>query len=136
MPPSLAGFNPLADLVHTSPPVYDTNRMIYDTNRMKTRSRLWWVSLLGILAGCGGGATLVQDTDRGGIVAYSFSPQRGAMMSSSRREALQLIEQRCRGRYQIVREGEAKGRDRVSSVVAGAEEVVHDHRWGIQFECR
>ncbi len=92
--------------------------------------------MLCVLAGCAEGARLIQETDRGGVVVYSFVPQRGAMVSSFRRDALRLIDRRCGGHYQIVREGETKGRDRVQTTVPGAEEIVRDHRWGIQFECR
>lgn len=97
------------------------------------------IGLLGFLTGglwgCGEGAKLVQDTGTGGVVIYPFVPQRGSMTSSFRKDALKLIDERCRGHYHIVREGEAKGRDRISSV-QGADEIVHDHRWGIQFECK
>lgn len=101
---------------------------------MKIRSSWWLLCIL--LSGCGGAATLLQQTDRGGVAAYPYVPQRGPMVSSFRRDALRLIDEHCRGRYRIVREGEARGRDRVSSVVQGADEVVRDHRWGIQYECQ
>ncbi|GKS56590.1 hypothetical protein YTPLAS18_01170 [Nitrospira sp.] len=78
----------------------------------------------------------MQETEKGGIAVYPYVPERGAMTSSFRAEAMRLIDRRCGGRYRIVREGETKGRDRVSTVVPGAEEIVRDHRWGVQFECR
>jgi hypothetical protein len=58
------------------------------------------------------------------------------MFTKFRKEALDLIEQRCAGRYSIVKEGEAMGRIRVSQVVEGAPEAVRERRWGLQFRCK
>ncbi len=102
---------------------------------MKGWSRAVALACLLTLGGCADGAKLVQETETGGIVVYPFKGGQGHLVSPFRRDALQLITQRCGGRYTIVREGEAKGRSRVSSVMGGAEEVVHERRWGIQFEC-
>lgn len=104
---------------------------------MKTGSSIAGALVLPwLLAACAGGATLLQQTERGGIAAYPYVPQRGPMVSSFRRDALKLMDEHCRGRYRIVREGEARGRDRVTSTAPGSEEVVRDYRWGIQYECQ
>ena len=71
----------------------------------------------------------------GGVVVYPFRPETGSMTSTFRRDAIRLIEEQCGRRYTIVREGEAKGRSRVHHV-QGAEEVIQERRWGIQFECK
>lgn len=104
---------------------------------MKTRSSIaWTLALPWLITACAGGATLMQQTDRGGIAAYPYVPQRGPMVSSFRRDALRLMDEHCHGRYRIVREGEARGRDRVSTTAPGAEEIVRDYRWGMQYECQ
>ncbi len=36
----------------------------------------------------------------------------------------------------MVREGEAKGRVRLAGAVEGAQEIVRERRWAIQFECK
>jgi hypothetical protein len=102
---------------------------------MKIWSR---VSLLLVLAlaGCGEGAKLLQERDDGGIVAYPFTGEQGSMLSSFRTDALALMKEKCGGPYTIVREGETKGRTRIVSPVPGAQEVVEERRWGIQFQCK
>jgi hypothetical protein len=88
------------------------------------------------LAGCGEGAKLLQEREDGGIVAYPFTGEQGSMLSSFRTDALALMKEKCGGAYTIVREGETKGRTRIVSPVPGAQEVVEERRWGIQFQCK
>ena len=96
------------------------------------------VALACVLAGsgCADGAKLVQETESGGNVGYPFNSGQGHLVSPFRRDALHLIAQRCGSQYTIVREGEAKGRSRIAGGMGGAEDVIHERRWGIQFECK
>ena len=87
------------------------------------------------LAGCAEGAKLVQEREDGGVVAYPFKGEQGSILSSFRQDALVLMKEKCGGPYIIVREGEAKGRVRVAGV-EGAQEIVQERRWGIQFQCK
>nr|WP_143838354.1 hypothetical protein [Nitrospira cf. moscoviensis SBR1015] len=90
-----------------------------------------------LLGGCADGAKIVQEHDMGGVVIYPFKEGQGPMLSAFRKEGLDLMNEKCKGRsYSIVREGEAKGRTRVVSPLDGAQEVVEERRWGIQFECQ
>jgi hypothetical protein len=99
-----------------------------------------WSSLAIILvialAGCGEGAKLLQEREDGGVVAYPFTGERGPMLSSFRTDALALMKEKCGGPYTIVREGETKGRTRMVSPIEGAQEIVQERRWGIQFQCK
>jgi hypothetical protein len=88
------------------------------------------------LAGCGEGAKLLQEREDGGVVAYPFVGEQGPMLSSFRTDALALMKEKCGGPYTIVQEGEAKGRTRMASPVEGAQEIVQERRWGIQFQCK
>jgi hypothetical protein len=88
------------------------------------------------LAGCGEGAKLLQEKEDGGVVAYPFKGEQGPMLSSFRTDALALMKEKCGGLYTVVQEGETKGRSRIVSPMAGAEEVVQERRWGIQFQCK
>ena len=88
------------------------------------------------LVGCTEGAKLVQEREDGGIAAYPFKGEQGSMLSSFRNDALVLMKEKCGGPYTIVREGEAKGRSRVVGAVEGAQEIVQERRWGIQFQCK
>lgn len=95
------------------------------------------VTVFLLLSGCADGAKIVQEDDMGGVVIYPFKEGQGPMLSSFRKEGLDLMKEKCKGRsYSIVREGEAKGRTRVVSPLDGAQELVEERRWGIQFECK
>lgn len=72
----------------------------------------------------------------GGVVVYPFKGEQGAMLSSFRNEAFGLIRNKCGGSYTIVREGEAKGRAKLASPIEGAQEIIRERRWGIQFQCK
>ena len=90
-----------------------------------------------VVGGCADGAKIVQQHDTGGVVIYPFKQGQGPILSSFRKEALDLMKEKCNDRsYFIVREGEAKGRSRVVSPLDGAQELVEERRWGIQFECK
>ena len=104
---------------------------------MKIWSRLGCAMLLIlILFGCAEGAKLVQDNGDGGIVVYPFKGEQGWMLSSFRKDALALMKKKCGGAYSIVKEGETKGRARITSPVQGSQEVVQERRWGIEFRCK
>ena len=101
---------------------------------MKTWSSLICAAAL-FLTGCAEGAKLLQDTGDGGVVTYPFKGEQGAMLSSFRSEALALMRDKCGGSYTIVREGEIGGRARADGV-EGSQEMIHERRWGIQFQCK
>ena len=93
--------------------------------------------LMGILLlGCAEGAKLVQEREDGGVVSYPFRGEQGSILSSFRKDALALMKGKCGGLYTIVREGETKGRSRMASPVEGAQELVRERRWGIEFQCK
>jgi hypothetical protein len=102
---------------------------------MKTWSRLSVLFVI-VFAGCTEGAKLVQEREDGGVVTYPFQGEQGSILSSFRKEALALMKEKCGSPYTIVREGEAKGRSRVVGAVEGAQEIVQERRWGIQFQCK
>ena len=105
-------------------------------NKSKERSRVLLLLLFLLPAGCGERATLIQESDRGGVVVYPFKGEQGAMLSPFRKDALAIMKEKCGGTYSIIREGETKGRVRVTSPVEGAQEAVQERRWGIQFQCK
>ena len=108
---------------------------MYDRDRVKIWSSLAFLFVIA-LAGCAEGAKLVQEREDGGVVTYPFKGEQGSMLSSFRQDALVLMKEKCSGPYAIVREGEAKSRTRMVSPVEGAEEIVQERRWGIQFQCK
>lgn len=108
----------------------------HHTAARKGWSRATLLALLIVCAGCAEGAKLVQETESGGVVTYPYKGESGYLFSRFRDDAFRIIEQRCRKHYTIVREGEAKGRSRVSGVIEGTEEVITERRWGLQFRCK
>jgi hypothetical protein len=104
--------------------------------KLRRGSRAALISAFLLLAGCAESATILQESDNGGVVVYPFKGEQGAMLASFRKDALALIKQKCGGTYSIIREGETKGRLRIAGPVEGAQEVVQERRWGIQFQCK
>lgn len=94
------------------------------------------ILLVVALAGCAEGAKMIQEREDGGVVVYPFTGEQGSMLSSFRTDALALMKDKCGGPYTIVREGETKGRTRIVSPVEGAQDIVEERRWGIQFQCK
>ncbi len=77
----------------------------------------------------------MQETDGGGIVVYPFKGKSGYLYSNLRKDAFEIIEQRCPAGYTVVKEAEAKGRVRIQEL-AGTQEAIAERRWGIQFRCK
>ena len=88
------------------------------------------------LTGCADGAKLIQESEQGGVVVYPFKGEQGSLLSPFRKEALELMKNKCGGKYHIVREGETKGRTRVATHLEGGQEAVQERRWGIEFQCQ
>ncbi len=87
-------------------------------------------------AGCSDAVRLTHETETGGVVVYLFKEDRGGPMGSPhRKEALQMIDQKCPAGYFVVRDGEVKGYAGMSSI-EGQEGEVTGRRWGIQFRCK
>lgn len=74
---------------------------------MKTRSILAIFFALALI-GCAEGAKLVQERADGGVVIYPFKGEQGAILASSRKDAIALMQEKCGGLYNIVREGRQK----------------------------
>ncbi|MDH4187901.1 MAG: hypothetical protein OEV08_12985 [Nitrospira sp.] len=89
-----------------------------------------------VLSGCAEGAKFIQEREDGGVVVYPFKGEQGAILSSFRNEATTLMREKCGGLYTIVREGETKGRTRLAGPIEGAQEIVRERRWGIEFRCK
>lgn len=103
---------------------------------MKAWSRVGAVAVVSICVGCADGAKLVQEHENGGVVVYPFKDGQSSLLSAFRKDALAIMNEKCGGSYDIVREGEAKGRARVVTPLEGQEEVIRERRWGIQFQCK
>jgi hypothetical protein len=102
---------------------------------MKIWSSLALLMVISLL-GCAEGAKLLQERGDGGVVSYPFKGEQGSMLSSFRKDAMALMKEKCGGLYTIVREGETKGRSRMASPVEGAQEILRERRWGMEFQCK
>lgn len=99
-------------------------------------TKLIWLALLIVFAGCSHAVLLSHETEQGGVVTYLFKEDRGGPMGSPhRRDALRLIEKKCPSGYTVLKDGEVQGYSSMSSV-EGAEGEVSGRRWGIQFRCK
>jgi hypothetical protein len=91
-----------------------------------------------VCVGCSEAVKLVRDTGHGGVVTYSYKQNRGGHLGSPyRRQALELIQDRCGPGSRIVREGEAKGYTSAGmGTIEGTEDEERGRRWAIQFKCK
>jgi len=100
-----------------------------------------WTKVIGlavivISVGCSQAVLLTHETEQGGVVTYLFKEDLGGSMGSPyRRDALNLIEEKCPSGYIVLEEGEVQGYSSMSSV-GGAEGEVSGRRWGIKFRCK
>lgn len=90
------------------------------------------------LTGCSQAVMLSQETDRGGVMTYSYKEDRGGAMGSEyRKEALEAIQAKCPKGARVLREGEVRGFSSAGSgIIEGTEDESRGRRWGIQFECK
>lgn len=107
---------------------------------LRSRVRHWtkaiWLGVLLTGVSCSQAVLLTHETEQGGVVTYLFKEDRGGPMGSPhRRDALKVIEGKCRSGYTILKDGEVQGYSSMSSV-EGAEGEVSGRRWGIQFRCK
>ena len=98
-------------------------------------------SVLLVAPGCASSAKLVSESQRGGTVAYPYFEEEDVLSSSSRRDALHLLEEKCPGGYRVTREGQIP---RISQAVdqtwkgqvSGNGQVSREKQWAIQFICK
>lgn len=103
---------------------------------MKIRSRAVLCIILVATGGCGAGVKMAQESEHGGIVVYPYKSEQGPVLSSFRKDAVHMMEERCPSGHTIIREGETKGRSRLSGPVQTGGEIIQERRWGIQFQCK
>lgn len=86
------------------------------------------------LTNCGHEASLIRETNAGGVVTWSVQADGDVLSSAGRRHALRLIKEKCPHGSRVVKEGE------MPKVSATADRLWRgqmgtDRIWGIQFTC-
>ncbi|ULA60633.1 MAG: hypothetical protein LZF60_260028 [Nitrospira sp.] len=96
------------------------------------------VVLLVSVTGCSEAVLMTQESERGGIMTYSYKEDRGGPMGSVyRKPALDAIQAKCGNGWRMIREGEVKGYTSAGmGIIEGTEDESRGRRWGIQFECK
>ncbi len=89
---------------------------------------------IAVAVGCTGEATFVRDTDAGGLVSYPFQTEVEVLASSGRRDAFQLIAEKCPKGSRIIQEGEIPKVSRAADRAWRGQMGV-DRLWGVQFAC-
>jgi hypothetical protein len=99
------------------------------------RHTLSFLTVLFTIAACAVGPRLMNETPSGGTVVYPFSEEQDILSSSGRRDALRLLNDKCRGAYRVEAEGElAKVGKNIDKAWSG--QISTDRMWGIQFSCK
>jgi len=95
-----------------------------------------WPALLLVCASCSDAVMLTHETEQGGVVTYLYKEDRGGPMGSPhRKEATQVMENKCPSGYIILKDGEVRGYGS-QSIVEGTEGDTVGRRWGMQFRCK
>lgn len=91
-----------------------------------------------VAAGCSEAVMMSQESDHGGVVTYAYKQDRGGPMGSQyRRQALDMIQAKCKAGSRLIREGEVKGYSSAGmGIIEGTEDEERGRRWGIKFECK
>ncbi len=87
------------------------------------------------LLGCATEASLERDTSTGGLVTFPLETESDILESAGRRDALRIMDAKCRSGWRIVKEGEFQ------TAINAADEARRlqtgkDRIWGIQFVCK
>jgi hypothetical protein len=90
--------------------------------------------LMTLASGCTREATLVRDMEKGGLVSYPFQTDVEVLASSGRRDAFQLITEKCPKGSRIIQEGEIPKVSRAADRAWRGQMGV-DRLWGVQFVC-
>lgn len=94
-----------------------------------------------LMFGCASSAKLLTESDHGGTVVYPYFDDQDVLSSTSRRDALRLLDAKCPGGYRVSREGQIP---RISQAVdqtwkgqvSGDGQVSREKQWAIQFTCK
>lgn len=93
------------------------------------------------LASCVANARVVNETETGGTVLYSYVEEQDVLSSPERRDAMLLLEEKCPAGYRISREGEVPRIDQAvdrawMGQISSNGQVSREKRWAIQFACK
>jgi hypothetical protein len=94
-----------------------------------------------VLASCTSNARIVNETETGGTVLYSYIEEEDVLTSPERRDALRLLDDKCPAGYRISREGEVPRIDQVvdrawMGQVSRDGQVSRERHWAILFACK
>lgn len=98
------------------------------------RTCSWAMVMLSAAMGCVKEASLVRDTPTGGVVSYEIQRESDVLTSSGRRDAMQIIHEKCPNGSRIMKEG---AMPKVSQAAdrAWRGQMGTGRLWGIQFTC-
>ena len=85
-----------------------------------------------VWGGCGDGLQLIREGNRAGVVRYMYKGKDGHVVTPLRAESFGKIDDSCKSPYQVIKEGETRGRRRVVEGMGGSEVLVETW-WGIRF---
>ena len=94
-----------------------------------------------VFASCAPNARIVNETETGGTVLYTYIEEQDVLTSPERREALRLLDEKCPAGYRISREGEVPRIDQAvdrawMGQVSRDGQVSREKQWAILFACR
>lgn len=122
-------------------PALHQTRTWSERHKLYLRGQLVVLTALSFtIASCASDATIVNETEKGGTVLYSYFEEQDVLHSSGRRDALRLLDEKCKAGYRISREGQIaqinKAVDKAwMGQISRDGQVNREKRWAIQFVC-
>jgi hypothetical protein len=124
----------------TRPALHQT-RTWFGRHELHLRRQLLVLTALSFtIASCASEATIVNETETGGTVLYSYIEEQDVLHSPGRSDALLLLDEKCKAGYRISREGQIaqinKAVDKAwMGQISRDGQVNREKRWAIQFVC-
>jgi hypothetical protein len=124
------------------PPLCQSQRRTWSgRHELYSKSQLLiLIALSFTIASCASDATIVNETETGGTVLYSYIEEQDVLHSPGRIDALRLLDEKCKAGYNISREGQIaqinKAVDKAwMGQISRDGQVNREKRWAIQFTC-
>ena len=90
---------------------------------------------------CASNARILNETESGGTVVYTYFEERDVLSSAGRTDALRLIDEKCPAGYRVSQEGQLAQINRAvdrawMGQISRDGQPSREKRWAVQFVCK
>ena len=120
------------------------HHLYQNTARRKGSLRYRYLALLFSMVAfthCASNARIVNETESGGTVVYTYFEERDVLSSAGRTDALRLIDEKCPAGYRVSQEGQLAQINRAvdrawMGQISRDGQPSREKRWAVQFVCK